>query len=155
MNSSKETKTSQLIDTAFAYYFHRTDRLLRLHFTKLMSDNNEDVTVEQWILLNQLNANGTASQTDLVDKTFKDRPNVTRLLDGLEKKELVQRVDDSEDRRKFKIVMTKKGKALLERTIPMMLKERKLIYKGLSSNDLQTLKRISETIEANVLDGRI
>ncbi|MBW0432672.1 MarR family winged helix-turn-helix transcriptional regulator [Leptospira yasudae] len=155
MSSSKETKTSSLIETAFAYYFHRTDRLLRLHFTKLMTDHKEDITVEQWLLLNQLSVTGSAYQTDLVDKTFKDRPNVTRLLDGLEKKDLVQREDDSEDRRKFKIVITKKGKALLERTVPRMLKERKLIYKGLSPSDLQTLKRISETIEANVLDGRI
>ncbi|RHX95995.1 MarR family transcriptional regulator [Leptospira yasudae] len=155
MSSSKETKTSSLIETAFAYYFHRTDRLLRLHFTKLMTDHKEDITVEQWLLLNQLSVTGSAYQTDLVDKTFKDRPNVTRLLDGLEKKDLVQREDDSEDRRKFKVVITKKGKALLERTVPRMLKERKLIYKGLSPSDLQTLKRISETIEANVLDGRI
>ncbi|MCG6169287.1 MarR family transcriptional regulator [Leptospira sp. FAT2] len=155
MPSSKETKTSSLIETAFAYYFHRTDRLLRLHFTKLMTDHKEDITVEQWLLLNQLSVTGSAYQTDLVDKTFKDRPNVTRLLDGLEKKDLVQREDDSEDRRKFKVVITKKGKALLERTVPRMLKERKLIYKGLSPSDLQTLKRISETIEANVLDGRI
>ncbi|AOP35357.1 MarR family transcriptional regulator [Leptospira tipperaryensis] len=155
MSKGKEKKTSQLIDTAFAYYFHRTDRLLRLHFTKLMADYNEDITVEQWILLNQLSVTESASQTDLVDKTFKDRPNVTRLLDGLEKKDLVQRQDDPEDRRKFQVVITKKGKALLERTVPLMLQERKYVYKGLSNSDLQTLKRISETIENNVLDGRI
>ncbi|RHX92638.1 MarR family winged helix-turn-helix transcriptional regulator [Leptospira stimsonii] len=155
MPRNKEKKTSQLIDTAFAYYFHRTDRLLRLHFTKLMSDYKEDITVEQWILLNQLSATGSASQTDLVDKTFKDRPNVTRLLDGLEKKDFVQREDDPDDRRKFQVVITKKGKALLERTLPLMIKERKFVYKGLSNSDLQVLKRISETIENNVLDGRI
>ncbi|TGK33288.1 MarR family transcriptional regulator [Leptospira gomenensis] len=155
MPSLKETKNPSLIDTAFAYFFHRTDRLLRLHFTKLMSDHGEDITVEQWLLLNQLSTLGVASQTDLVDKTFKDRPNITRLLDGLEKKDLVAREDDSEDRRKFNVILTKKGKALLERTIPIMLQERKHVYKGLSSADLQTLKKISETIETNVLNGRL
>ncbi|MDZ4728266.1 MAG: MarR family transcriptional regulator [Leptospira sp.] len=151
MSRTKEQKTSRLIDTAFAYYFHRTDRLLRLHFTKLMSEFKEDITVEQWILLNQLSATGSASQTDLVDKTFKDRPNVTRLLDGLEKRDLVQREDDPSDRRKFQIILTKKGKSLLDRTVPLMLKERKNIYKGLSDSDLQVLKKISETIENNIL----
>ena len=151
MSRTKEKKNSRLIDTAFAYYFHRTDRLLRLHFTKLMSEFKEDITVEQWILLNQLSATGSASQTDLVDKTFKDRPNVSRLLDGLEKRDLVQREDDPSDRRKFQIILTKKGKSLLDRTVPLMLKERKNIYKGLSDSDLQVLKKISETIENNIL----
>lgn len=145
----------QLLDTAFAYYFHRTDRLLRLHFTKIMSNSKEDITVEQWILLNQISTTGSVSQAELVDKIFNDRPNITRLLDGLEKKELVQREDDLTDRRKFKIVLTKKGKSVLERTVPIMLKERKFIYKGLSPSDLRILKKISETIEKNVLDGRL
>lgn len=153
-NMARESKKEEsLIDTAFAYYFNRTDRLLRLHFTKLMSERNIDLTVEQWFLLNRLSNKKPISQTDLVDKTFKDRPNVTRLLDGLEKKGLLIRMDDPDDRRKFAIVITKAGTTLLDKITPFMLEGRKIVYDGLNSEDLTSLKRISKTIESNILQN--
>ncbi|TGK07477.1 MarR family transcriptional regulator [Leptospira semungkisensis] len=151
--SSDPKKETSLIDTAYAYYFHRTNRLLHLHFTKLMADHTTDLTVEQWFLLNRLSNGKSVSQTDLVDKTFKDRPNITRLLDGLEKKSLVARKDDPNDRRKFTVSITKAGKALLDKTIPVMLEARKAVYKGLKQEDLEALKAISEKIESNILQG--
>ncbi|MBL8019687.1 MAG: MarR family transcriptional regulator [Leptospirales bacterium] len=120
----------------------------------MMQDFEEDITVEQWILLNQIGPQKSVSQVDLVDKTFNDRPNVTRLLDGLEKRGLVRREDDSHDRRKFSIVLTPQGKSLLDRTIPIVLEERKGVYKGLSDADLKALKRISQTIESNIMETR-
>ncbi len=151
--ASDHKKETNLIDSAFAYYFSRTDRLLRLHFSKLMSDHETDLTVEQWFLLNRLSLFKSVSQTDLVDKTFKDRPNITRLLDGLEKKGLVVRQDNPDDRRKFTISITKAGKSLLEKTIPFMLEARKIVYKGLKAEDLEVLKTISEKIEKNILQN--
>lgn len=151
--ASDPKKETNLIDSAFAYYFSRTDRLLRLHFSKLMSDHETDLTVEQWFLLNRLSLFKSVSQTDLVDKTFKDRPNITRLLDGLEKKGLVVRQDNPDDRRKFTISITKAGKSLLENTIPFMLEARKIVYKGLKAEDLEVLKSISEKIEKNILQN--
>ncbi|MEI1277764.1 MarR family transcriptional regulator [Leptospira venezuelensis] len=118
-----------------------------------MSDHETDLTVEQWFLLNRLSLFKSVSQTDLVDKTFKDRPNITRLLDGLEKKGLVVRQDNPDDRRKFTISITKAGKSLLEKTIPFMLEARKIVYKGLKAEDLEVLKTISEKIEKNILQN--
>jgi DNA-binding MarR family transcriptional regulator len=49
------------------------------------------ITIEQWSVLYQLWKNDGLSQQELCDKTFRDKPSITRLVDNLEKLELVNR----------------------------------------------------------------
>ncbi|PJZ70496.1 MarR family transcriptional regulator [Leptospira perolatii] len=155
MKKEKSNSGPSLIDTAFAYYYYRVERLVRMHFSQLMIELGEDISIEQWILINRLAETGSSPQSELVDKTFKDRPNVTRLLDGLEKRNLVERIDDPGDRRKFEIRLTKDGRALLDRMVPKIKKERAVVYDGLGKKDLDSLKKISEKIEENILHSKV
>lgn len=49
------------------------------------------------------------SQQDLSNKLLVDKSNITSIVDGLEKLEFVQRVRNSNDRRTYKIELTKKA----------------------------------------------
>src|SRR5919112_4772950 len=58
-----------------------------------------NLTIEQWSVLYQLWKEDGKSQQELCNATFRDKPSITRLIDNLEKLNLVKRVSDDRDRR--------------------------------------------------------
>ncbi len=141
------------IDVAFGYLILRSARLLRMNFLKLLSEHGHDITPEQWFLLNRLWEHEGPTQAELSDRAFNDRPNVTRMLDALERAKLVRREQDADDRRVSRVFLTEKGRALREELWPIALKGREQVYRGLSDHDYEELRRILSIIDANILGG--
>jgi DNA-binding MarR family transcriptional regulator len=79
------------------------------------------ITIEQWSVLYHLWKLDGQSQQELCNATFRDKPSITRLVDNLEKLQLVKRVASAEDRRVNRICLTKTGNKLQEQS--MMLAE--------------------------------
>jgi DNA-binding MarR family transcriptional regulator len=82
------------------------------------------ITIEQWSVLYHLWKQDGLSQQELCNATFRDKPSITRLVDNLEKLQLVRRVASEEDRRVNRICLTKLGFKLQEQS--MMLAENTL-----------------------------
>src|SRR6266404_9165455 len=55
------------------------------------------ITIEQWSVLYHLWKQDGQSQQELCNATFRDKPSITRLVDNLEKLQLVKRVASVED----------------------------------------------------------
>lgn len=83
-----------------------------------------NLTIEQWSVLYHLWKQEGMSQQELCNATFRDKPSITRLVDNLEKLNLVKRVASENDRRINKIFLTKQAQKLQEQT--MMLAEETL-----------------------------
>ncbi|HEY4877270.1 MAG TPA: helix-turn-helix domain-containing protein, partial [Puia sp.] len=58
-----------------------------------------NLTIEQWSVLYHLWKEDGRSQQELCNATFRDKPSITRLVDNLEKLQLVKRVASESDRR--------------------------------------------------------
>ncbi len=71
-----------------------------------------DITTEQWTVLACLWKEDKVTQQALCDLTSKDKPSMTRLIDNLEKRNLVTRVSDPKDRRINLIHLTANGEKL-------------------------------------------
>jgi DNA-binding MarR family transcriptional regulator len=78
------------------------------------------VTSEQWGVLKRLYEMDHVSQKGLSERADKDQATLTKILDLLEKQELVTRDPNPEDRRAFLICMTEKGRNLVEELIPVV-----------------------------------
>src|SRR6185437_13486912 len=76
-----------------------------------------NITIEQWSVLSQLWKQDGQSQQELCRATFRDKPSITRLVDNLEKLQLVKRVASSDDRRINRIYLTKLAVKLQEQTM--------------------------------------
>ena len=100
------------------FLINRTAWRLRMHFQHFMKDNGCDITPEQGFILDRLWQKEGVYQTQLANATYKDKANVTRLVDALVKKGLVIRQMDAEDRRRFRIYLTDEGKALKATLLP-------------------------------------
>ena len=108
-----------------------------------------DVTPEQWGVLKMLLETGGHSQRELSEKTFKDMPNITRILDILEKQGLAVRKRHEKDRRSFKIFLTGKGRKVKKKlSATIMLIEEK-VNKNLSRSEIACVKKVLRTIYRN------
>jgi DNA-binding MarR family transcriptional regulator len=114
---------------------------------KRFKEENAQVTPDQWLLLLNLENEGPLYQSALARAQFKDRAAIKRLIDQLEKKELVVRKRTSEDLRKKKIFLTLEG----EKRITMLNKISSSTFKkasrDLSEVELNALKRLIRRIE--------
>ena len=137
------------------YVIERTAKRLKRSFQQALAQEDGEITVDQWVLLDYIGKNPGQSQNDIADATAKDKPTVTRILDRLEEKELVERMADDSDRRKFGIYPTTRGKQKRNKLLPIVEQFRLAHYDGLSDGDVSNLLRILEQINHNITASQI
>lgn len=99
-----------------------------------------DITPEQWGLINILFNEDGISQRELSEKSFKDQPTTTRILDNLEVKGLIKRQINPEDRRTFMIFLTDKGRNLRDTLLPIAKKTIQKALTGFKEEEIDQLK---------------
>lgn len=120
------------------------------HLSKLMKDQNLPITPEQFSVLSHLWQKDGLQQSELALCTNRNRANVTRILDILERENIVERRDDTIDRRVFRIYLTEKGKSLREATAKCAEQSIKDSLKGLSKDEIDTCTKVLLKIKSNV-----
>jgi DNA-binding MarR family transcriptional regulator len=139
-------------DDAPAWLIQRTARLLRVLFLRLVQDEGGiDVTPEMWTILTRLVARDGQYQSELAEATYRDRPNTSRILSGMESRGLVYRRPDRDDRRKTRVYLTPEARELVAAVAPLAARTRDQLYDGLKKKELKALRRALRTIEANTL----
>ena len=127
----------------------RTTRLMKAMYQRAFKEAGYDITPEQWVLVDHLAANGSASQTDLANGTFKDAPTVSRIIDKLTKKNYVERARFPNDRRRYQIALTEHGKSSHRVLRPIVQQLRVQAWGGLTEKDHADLSRILDRIREN------
>ncbi len=132
------------------YLLEETAKSMKKAFAKKLTSLKVDVTVDQWIVLDQLSLNGILSQLEISTKTSKDAPTITRIIDLLVKKELAERNPDPSDRRKFLISLSPKGEKVTNKIRPLNTAFRSSCYEGLNAKTLKSFKETLQTINTNL-----
>jgi len=78
-----------------------------------------NLTIEQWSVLYHLWKEDGISQQELCNSTFRDKPSITRLVDNLEKLNLVKRSPSRNDRRMNMILLTEVARKLQEQSMEL------------------------------------
>lgn len=137
-----------------AYLIERTAKRMKLSFSRILNEHDHiDVTVDQWVIMQILHKERCLSQMQLADKSNKDAPTITRILDILVKKGYAERITSSVDRRRFDVVPTEKGEHLVNDIYPLVYNFRKVIYGGLSNDELKKLEEAMLRIESNIINN--
>ena len=108
------------------------------------------ITIEQWSVLYHLWKEDGKSQQELCNATFRDKPSITRLVDNLEKLQLVKRVPADNDRRINLIYMTRQAQKLQEET--MLLAEATLneALEGVAPDRIDICKEVLQIVYDNL-----
>ncbi|HNS40610.1 MAG TPA: MarR family transcriptional regulator [Promineifilum sp.] len=103
-----------------------------------------DVTPQQWGVLTRLWVQDGLSQTEIANMTFKDRPVITRIIDVLERKEMVTRRPSEQDRRIVRVYLTQKGREYQEKLVPLA---KEVLERGLADISDEDLAHMTTTLQ--------
>ena len=143
---NKEYDYKELI----GYQIIKGEVFIKRHMLKLFQDNGYDLTFEQWTVLNVINAEPGLIQSEAAEKTYKDKTNVTRILDVLSKRDFIVRERDETDRRSYRIFLTDKGKAIFNDLIPLLIKANKKFIKDIPEENYRTFSEVLQKICENI-----
>ena len=133
-------------DNSLGYAIGRTNWYLKTLLNKLLKEEGFNITNEQWIVLKVIRENPAVSQTEIAELSQKDKTNITRILDLLEKNTYIERRRDDRDRRMNRIYITKHGKKVLTAVNPVTQKINKICTQSLNEKEVNDLIRSLDAV---------
>ena len=109
-----------------------------------------EITIEQWSVLYHLWKADGMSQQQLCEATFKDKPSMTRLVDNLEKINLVKRVASKDDRRINLIYLTAYAQTLQEKSMDIANQTLNEALKGVMNGQVEIAKEVLQMVYENL-----
>ena len=117
---------------------------------KNFRENGVDITIEQWSILYHLWKEDGVSQQQLCESSFRDKPSITRLVDNLEKINLVKRVASSDDRRINMIYLTPEAKQLQEKLMHLANLTLNEALEGVTNGQIEIAKEVLQQVYENL-----
>ena len=144
--SNNQFKRGELYSVINAMAATAIARRLQKHFR----NEGLDIAIEQWSILYHLWKEDGLSQQELCNRTFRDKPSITRLLDNLEKLQLVKRIASKEDRRINSVFLTDAALLLQDVTIALANQTMDEALVGVSKNEIETVKNVLQRVYDNL-----
>jgi len=128
-----------------------TSRLVKIVYTMLRRElermtRQAGLTQAQWSALGVLYHFPGATNSDLESILLIERPSVTSLIKGMERKGWVVRKDNPEDARSKRFFLTEKGRMLAESTRSMADRADEAVLAALSDDERSQLRRLLEKV---------
>ncbi|THD67891.1 MarR family transcriptional regulator [Robertkochia marina] len=132
------------------YTIEKTIKEYRKFSQRNLIKIEKHITVDQALVLNILKEQPGLSQKEIAGLLYKDVAAMTRMIEGMVKKGMLKKLPYPEDKRRSLIQPTDKGEAILEKIIPVVLKNRKLALEGLTEEEVHTLNALLNKILTNL-----
>ena len=115
---------------------------VKTYFHKLLRENNIGITTEQFSVMMAVYTKSGITQSEIAKMVLKDKTNITRIIDLLEKSDYIKRKRDRNDRRIYKIYLTKSGKVILNKVFPITEQVDKNGLSNLNISQISELKKL-------------
>jgi len=129
---------------AFIKLTRATESVISRILQEVPTDNN--LTLSQFGTLEALYHLGPLCLGEIGEKILKSSGNMTTVVDNLEKRGLVRRERDQEDRRQILVHLTKEGESLISTIFPMHVDVITQEMTLLTSEELQELGRLCKIL---------
>ena len=126
---------------------HEMFRVLRKRFQE---EEETKLTIEQFGLLHMINReDDNVIQQTMADRMGKNKSTILRLIDSLEKKELVRRASGVKDKRENYLMVTKKGQKVIEQYLTIEFELIDELQQGITVSDIETFYKVVNQIKSN------
>ena len=112
-----------------------------------------EITIEQWSVLYHLWKEDCLSQQELCNRTFRDKPSITRLIDNLEMQHLVKGLASKTDRRINLVCLTQTAVEMQEMTILIANQTMDEALEGISREEINVVKSVFQRVYDNLTVG--
>ncbi len=109
-----------VVDNALGFWIHRVYQASRNEMYRAFREQGEDITPEQWAVLIRLWERDGRAQSELSEQTFRDAPTMSRIIDSMERGGLLSRRAHPEDGRVRVVYLTRHGKSLEKKLVPLV-----------------------------------
>ena len=127
-----------VLDDFFPHIINRVTSRIRADFES--KTKRYGIAVEQWRVLVCLFARGPQQITRLAELTSIELPTMSYLLKRMEGDKFITRGPANVDGRITIVSLTKYGRTITERLLPMVRKYEEIAFQGLSPPQIRTLK---------------
>ena len=138
------------IETVFVVLSGKISAAINRKMYRSFRKENIDITPEQWTVLHYLWKKDGVNQQELCNATFKDKPSMTRLIDNLEKQQLVTRTTSQDDRRINIINLTEKGRKLEKKTHPVVTRTKEVALQGVTDEEIVLAQQMLNKVFNNI-----
>ena len=147
----KDTQLSQIEKTVF-YSIEKTIKTYRQFAQKNLKQNGLDITIDQWLILKTIHDHPKISQREIATTVFKDHASITRMIEILVKRQYLIRSFHKEDRRRYSLSLTKEGKMIYKKLLPIVAHNRSTALVGIQLDDIEHLHKTLNKISNNCLN---
>lgn len=147
----RKLQTEKIYEQKIGAKLAQVGMLSRAFAIQSFNKNVTEITPEQSVVLTALIENGDLYQRQIAAITLKDRANITRIINILEKQGFVTRTTESKGRQVQKVSITKKGEEIFNKALPHILDIWSKIVENIDeeeiNNFVQTLQKIKINLE--------
>ena len=144
MGSKKTVTKNQRIVMNTYTKMMRASNSVTMGMHKHLADHR--LTVSQFDVLEALYHLGPLCQRDIGNKILKTSGNITLVIDNLEKRNLVKREKDKNDRRYMTVNLTKKGKKLISKLFPLHARIAEQVFSSITTEEMDMLGKIMKVL---------
>ncbi len=137
-------------EEAVGYVVNRAALRLKAALQRAFRESGYDVTAEQWAVLNCLWTNEGMTQTEIAERVAKDKTNLTRILDVMERNGLITRQRHESDRRSYRVFPTREAWNIREDLTAAAEVVSRTATRGLSAADQREIVRLMNIITSNL-----
>ena len=134
----------------FGVYLDRTLKKVQSTFLRAFTENDIDLTIEQWVILRRVHLLGSdASQAEISNTNFRNRATTSRVISGLCKKGFLKKSRFRDDQKRYKLEMTSAGQELMERAMPIIREIRNMSIEHIDDTEFDIFLKVLDQIWEN------
>lgn len=128
----------------------KTAKYLSTLIRNKFGQNNIQLSKEQFVVLHHLK-DGSKAQSYLANITERDKGSLTRLLQSLERKEMINRSSSIVDSRVNEVAITTKGLKMLEDVKPLLFEVFENMEQGISQEEKRIFRSVLKKMRERAL----
>lgn len=144
-------KQLDLLKSRIGMKLVRIGKMTRAIAVQRFSAKNFEITPEQLMVLSALIDHDGLYQRQIGMITLKDRPNITRIINILERMNFVTRKPDVNKRKIYKIFVTDEGKNVVKKVMPTALELWENIVDGVDEDELEITLKVMNKFRENLM----
>jgi DNA-binding MarR family transcriptional regulator len=140
----KPAAAEQSIGYLFRYGYRAFARAISIELQPF------EISSGQWSVLRVLWETEGLSQVELAENMRVEKASLTGMLDVMERRGLISRTRNTEDRRKVNIHLTPRARALKDKLLPYRAKINRKATRGMTPEEVETLLRLLTQVIRNL-----
>lgn len=138
------------LERAIGYVVNRAALRMKAELQRAFRAKGYDLTTEHWAVMNCLWEKEGTTQTEIARKIAKDKTNLTRILDVMERNGLIKREYHESDRRSYRIFLTQKAWKMKDKLIAIAEEVSSVATRGMSAKSQREIIRLMNVINSNL-----